>query len=111
MRNNFRQTFENTFAATAFAEAGEHGTAIKIAGVTDTAKTAIARFVRFVESNMTAVAFAEADCHEVAGRCVPTGEKRVRRATRPTGDTLDNFLENVGLKNVQVCYGLATVEG
>ncbi len=108
MRNNIRQTFENTFAATAFAEAGEHGTAIKMAGVTDAAKTAIARCVAFLEAHMTAVAFAEADCHEIAGRCVPEGEKPVCRST---GETLDSFLENVGLKNVRVCYGLATVEG
>lgn len=108
MESNIRQTFESTYAAVAFAEAGEHETAIRMAGVTDAAKTAWARFLNFVESHMTAVAFAEADCHEVAGRCVHTAEKPGRCSA---GDTLDAFLENVGLKNVRVCYGLATVEG
>lgn len=78
-----------------------------MAGITDAAKTAVARFVHFVESHMTAATFAEADCHEYAGRCVAVNEKTCRQRR----DTLDNFLENVGLKNVHVCYGFATVEG
>lgn len=108
MKHDIRQTIESTYAAAAFAEAGEFDTAAKMAGVTEAAKTVLEKAKKFMESHMMATAFAEAGCQEEAAMFID-GEQAAIRCK--SSDTLDAFLENVGLKNVRVCYGWATVEG
>ena len=103
MKGDIRRTIENTYAAAAFAEAGEHETAMKMAGITATAKTAFDKVVSFVDRHMSAVSFAEAACFEEAEALLGEGPRRKR-------DSLENFLENVGLRQVNVRFGWATVD-
>jgi len=98
-----RLNFENTFAAAAFAEAGEHETAMKMVGITPVFEK-VRKLADTVQQCFAAVGFAEAGCHDEAARMVHT-----EPVCRKNSETLDNFLENVGLSNVRVCYGLATV--
>lgn len=98
-----KNIFEDTFAAVAFAEAGEHATAMKMAGIVPAYKK-VRNFVRFLEQNFAAIGFAEAGCPEEAARIadLPAARRRQR-------DSLDTFLETVGLGSVRVCYGFATI--
>lgn len=98
-----RFNFETTFAAAAFAEAGEHETAMKMAGITPVYEK-VRKFADSVQQCFAAVGFAEAGCHAEA-----TQMAHPNLVCRKNKETLDNFLENVGLSNVRVCYGLATV--
>ena len=66
MPNNIRKNIENTFAAAAFAEAGEHETAMKFAGIQAAASTVIDRIKELFDVHMTATWFAEAGCHDTA---------------------------------------------
>jgi len=98
-----RINFEKTFAAAAFAEAGEHETAMKMAGITPIYEK-VRKVADTIQQCFAAVGFAEAGCHDEATRMAhPDGVCRKHK------ETLDNFLENVGLSNVRVCYGLARV--
>jgi len=98
-----RLNFENTFAAAAFAEAGEHETAMKMAGIKPVFEK-VRKLADTVQQCFAAVGFAEAGCHDEAARMVHT-----EQVCRKNNETLDSFLENVGLSNVRVCYGLARV--
>jgi len=98
-----RINFETTFAAAAFAEAGEHETAMKMAGITPVYEK-VRKVADTIQQCFAAVGFAEAGCHDEAVRMAHTD-----RGCRKNADTLDNFLENVGLSNVRICYGLATI--
>lgn len=98
-----KKIFEDTFAAVAFAEAGEHAAAMKMAGIVPAYKK-VRSFVRFLEQNFAAIGFAEAGCPDEAARMAAS--PAVRRKER---DSLDTFLETVGLGNVRVCYGFATI--
>ncbi|MBS3757491.1 MAG: hypothetical protein KGY61_02400 [Desulfobacterales bacterium] len=98
-----RQNIENTFAAVAFAEAGEHETAMKMAGIRPVYEK-VRSVIDFIERSFAAVGFAEAGLHEEAIKMTHPHPVVAKR-----NDTLDNFLETVGLGNVRVCYGLATV--
>lgn len=55
------------------------------------------------EEIFAAVTFAEADCPELAQEFI--GKETVTE----NAQSLDAFLETVGLKNVQVCYVVAQV--
>ena len=98
-----RLNFEKTFAAAAFAEAGEHETAMKMAGITPVFEK-VRKLADTVQQCFAAVGFAEAGCHDEAARMVHT-----EGVCRKNNETLDSFLETVGLSNVRVCYGLARV--
>jgi hypothetical protein len=98
-----RRGFEKTFAAAAFAEAGEHETAMKMMGITP-AYELVRKFADFMERHFSAVSFAEAGCHDEAARLCGAGSVRNSRH-----DSLETFLETVGLGNVRVCYGLASI--
>jgi len=88
---------ENWFAAVAFAEAGEHETAIKMteghapvkkrAGIWET-----------LSGYFAAAAFAEENCPETALEIISGSAKR------------NSFLETVGLKGVKVWYGSLAAE-
>jgi hypothetical protein len=101
MSKNKNSKVEDTFAAVAFAEAGEHETAAKMAGVTDRPKRLLDKFLRVWESHMAAVAFAEAGEHDEALKWI--GDEKLHAARK---DTLNDFLEKIGLENTRVCYGV-----
>lgn len=103
MQNNIRKTMEDTFAAAAFAEAGEHDTAMKMAGIQGTARAVWEKIMRVFDVHMSAACFAEAGCHDTAREIFGTKETSQKRPT------LDEFLESVGLQHTQVRYGLARV--
>ena len=98
-----RIKWQNTFAAAAFAEAGEHETAMKTAGIIPVHEK-VRNVADAIQQCFAAVGFAEAGCHEEAARMVHPAP-----ASRKNHETLDSFLENVGLSKVRVCYGLASV--
>ncbi len=89
---------ENWFAAVAFAEAGEHGTAGELAGLaTRPARHEVSMLETF-NRFAVAAAFAEENCPEIAREILdPTTRRR-------------SFLEDVGLAGVRVWYGTASVE-
>ena len=83
---------ENWFAAVAFAEAGEHETAIKMAGGQAPVKKR-AGIWETLSRYFAAAAFAEENCPETALEIIGGSTKR------------NSFLETVGLKGVKVWYG------
>jgi hypothetical protein len=85
---------EDTFAAQAFAEAGERETAMHMAGVQDCGAS--------VSDVYAAVAFAEAGCFDEAREMLGEKPKRLAPTLKVCG-----FLESVGLSGVHVAYGLA----
>lgn len=107
MITKWRKKIEDTCAAAAFAEAGEHETAIRMAGVSDGLLTALRKMARFLEMHMTAISFAEVGCFDTAREILDREAPKRIRIRR--SDDLATFLETVGLKNVRVCYGLASI--
>ncbi|GEM_PF-1418673 len=94
MLGMLRKTLEDTFAAQAFAGAGERQEAMQMAGVKESAVS--------VSDVFAAVAFAEAGCLAEAREML--GQVPVRLAPTPK---VCGFLESVGLTGVHVAYGLA----
>lgn len=107
MKKDIRKTFEKTFAAVAFAEAGEHETAMKMAGITATAKTVFDKLIAFVDKYMSAASYAEEGCFEEAKEILGTQQKPNSCGRR---DSLEDFLNCVGLGKANVRFGLATVD-
>ena len=105
MSGNAKSKFEKTFAAAAFAEVGEHKTAIEMGDVTDKPKRFLDKVLNGWQNHMAAVAFAEANEHEEALRWIATEKTQSKRQ-----DTLAGFLEKVGLENARVCYGVIPIE-
>ena len=105
MSSNKKSKLEKTFAAAAFAEAGEHETAIQMGEVSDKPKRFLEKILNGWQNHMAAVAFAEANEHDEALRWL--GDKK---APRKREDTLAGFLEKVGLENARVCYGVVPIE-
>jgi len=85
---------EDTFAAHAFAEAGEAETAMHMAGVKDCGAS--------VSDVYAAAAFAEAGCFDEARAMLGYAPKRLAPPRQVYG-----FLESVGLSGAHVAYGLA----
>ncbi len=104
MKASLFQKIENTFAAAAFAEAGEHDTARRLAGLNTTASSKVRDFFRFLEKQFMAASFAEAGCADMALQYVDSQPRCIRPRK-----TLETFLETVGLNNARVCYGLARI--
>lgn len=88
------KTLEDTFAAMAFADAGERQEAMQMAGVKEMTVS--------VSDVFAAVAFAEAGCATEARDLL--GMRPVRLMPTPK---VCGFLESVGLSGVRVAYGLA----
>lgn len=105
MSGDKKSKIEKTFAAAAFAEAGEHETAIRMGEVTDRPKRFLDKILNGWQNHMAAVAFAEANEHDEALRWMATEKSQANRK-----DTLAGFLENVGLENAHVCYGVVPIE-
>lgn len=105
MKKSIFKTMEETYTAAAFAEAGEHETAMHIAGIRSIAQTVTEKVMRVFDLHMSAASFAEAGCFETAKTIIePQAGATAKR--RPT---LDEFLNDVGLSHARVRYGLATV--
>jgi hypothetical protein len=81
------------FSAIAFAEAGEHETALRMVGLTPTKSTQSVSVFETLNTSFAAAAFAEADCPDVASQILDPV---------PTRQT---FAEVVGLKGVRVRFG------
>ena len=96
------ETMEKTFAAASFAEAGEHETALELAGIKPN-WSIVNRLSKAWENIFAAVTFAEAGCVDRALELL--GAKPARRDVQ----SLEIFLRNVGLQGVRVRYGLAIV--
>jgi hypothetical protein len=87
----------NWFAAVAFAEAGEHTTAIEMTGGQAPVKKR-AGIWETLRAYFAAAAFAEENCPETALEIISGSAKR------------SSFLETVGLKGVKVWYGSLPAE-
>jgi len=96
------ETMGKTFAAASFAEAGEHDTALELAGLKPNWNI-VNRLAKAWENIFAAVTFAEAGCVDRALELL--GVKTARRDVQ----SLDIFLRDVGLQGVRVRYGLAMV--
>jgi transposase len=95
---NWRQKLESWFAATAFAEEGEHETALKIAATPiPEVRQAVGALPSFSKS-FAAIAFAEENCHGYASEILFGVRSR------------NSFLETLGLGHVRVWAGTARVE-
>lgn len=96
------ETIEKTFAAASFAEAGEHDTALELAGIKPNWGI-VNRLSKAWENSFVAVAFAEEGCVDRALELL--GAKPARREVQ----SLEIFLRDVGLQGVRVRYGLVMV--
>lgn len=94
---SWTEKIEAWFSAAAFAEAGEHETAMQLAGLEPNRASREVGVVRAFNRIFATAAFAEADCREMALEILDS-EKTER-----------GFLANVGLSGVSVRYGLAPV--
>jgi transposase len=95
---NWKPKLESWFAAAAFAEEGEHKTAIQIA---ETPIPEVREAVSILPSFNTAfaaAAFAEENCHEYASEILSGVSRRA------------SFLDAVGLRHAKVFYGIANCE-
>lgn len=99
--NSWFKKLERTFAAVPFAEMDEHKTAMEMAGLKPRARK---KEALSWDNTFAAVAFAEAGCYDVA-KGLMGKDKMVRRSAQ----TLDAFLDNVGLMGVRVSYGVVGV--
>jgi len=97
------EKFEKSFMAVAFAEAGEHDTAMRIAGIKPLRLNALRRFLKTVEACFAAAAFAEENCLQYADPADYLPHQPGRKIRIYT------FLKDIGLQNVRVRYGLVPV--
>ena len=92
----FRDKLERIFAAVAFAERGEHSTALDIAGEPPGAHRST------IDDLMVAVTFAEAGCRDMALEVLEPAAPRAPRR-------VSGFAAAVGLAGVRMRYGVASV--
>ena len=106
MKKTIQKTVEDTYAAAAFAEAGEHETAMKMAGIQSIAHKVSETVRHLFDTHMTAASFAEAGCFDTANEIMGT---RPSAAHSSQKQSLDTFLQSVGLQHAKVRYGLVRV--
>ncbi|MEJ5376413.1 MAG: hypothetical protein WHX93_07530 [bacterium] len=90
----WREKMERLFAAVSFAEEGQRGDALKVAGL-EPVQADLS-----LESAFAAAAFAEANCHEMAREVMGL------RESPEVSDPVD-FASIVGLRGVRIWYGVA----
>jgi hypothetical protein len=95
MFGTLKKSLEDVFSAQAFAEAGELGDAMRMAGLDG-------RKALSVEDAFAAAAFAEVGCRDEALELLGRAPKRLAPTRKVSG-----FLESVGLAGAHVAYGLA----
>jgi hypothetical protein len=93
--SSWAKTLEKWFSAVAFAEAGEHNTALEMVGIAPGEARQPVSIFQKLNTTFAAAAFAEADCHAIAKEILDSEDKN------------RNFAEVVGLKGVRIWYGFA----
>lgn len=86
------------FSAVAFAEAGEHDTALEMVGRKPAYAEDRVGVLETLSSMFAAAAFAEANCPDVAEEMLNPGREK------------KSFVETIGLKGVRVWYGFAPAQ-
>ena len=99
----WQKKIERVFAAAAFAEAGEHGTALEMVGSDPALREKVIHFFKSMQNVFAAVTFAEADCHEMAREYFQPG------TAEQASESFRSFLETVGLQGVRVCFVTAQI--
>jgi len=94
--NSWTAKLEKWFAAVAFAEEGEHATAMSMVGMQPQKATASEGALQQFRTVFAAAAFAEENCPEMALEILNPGQRR------------QTFAEAVGLKGVRVWRGVAS---
>jgi hypothetical protein len=88
---------EKWFSAVAFAEEGEHATAMQMVGIEPANRSESVGFVQSLETAFAAAAFAEADCRDMALEILDAGKK-------------ESFAEAVGLKSIRIWHATVPLE-
>jgi hypothetical protein len=94
------QKMRSWLAAVAFAEAGEHETAMEIAGIGPRLAKSPSSVLDAIERTLVAVSFAEEGLHTEAARYIELSGHSKATA-------LEDFLDAVGLHGVQAQYVMA----
>jgi hypothetical protein len=94
--NSWTAKLEKWFGAVAFAEAGEHATAMQMVGLRPRAATAREGVLQRFSTAFAAVAFAEENCPEMA-RDILSPAKPMR-----------SFAQLVGLEGVRIWQGVVS---
>lgn len=95
--SSWAKTFEKWFSAVAFAEAGEHNTALEMVGLAPGEAKQPVSILQNLNTAFAAAAFAEANCHVIANQILEADAKN------------RNFAEVIGLKGVRIWHGIVTV--
>ncbi|MEW6264902.1 MAG: hypothetical protein AB1641_17645 [Thermodesulfobacteriota bacterium] len=105
---SLRARLQRIFTAMAFAEAGEHETALHLMGERFMPRESLSP----VDNVMAAITFAEAGCPDLAGEFL-TSPAAVRRTAgkEQAVVSLSDFIEAVGLRGVRIKFGLAAALG
>jgi hypothetical protein len=93
--SSWAKTLEKWFSAVAFAEAGEHNTALEMVGLAPSEARQPVSILQKLNISFAAAAFAEADCHVIAKQILYPDDKD------------RSFAEVVGLKGVRIWHGFA----
>jgi len=96
--------YERAFAAIAFAELGEHDTAMQLAGVSSETRSKLTSFFRYLQNLFAATAFTDVGCHNMALEFLG-GQQTRMNDVKP----LDRFLQETGLTGVRFYYVLARI--
>jgi hypothetical protein len=108
---------ETWFSAVAFAEEGEHTTAMQMVGMDTTKRSESVGLIQSLETAFAAAAFAEADCRDMALEILGASKQggfaaivglqgvRVWHARVPVQE--ESFLDVVGLRGARLRFGVA----
>ncbi len=118
--SSWAKRLEDWFGAVAFAEAGEHRTALEMVGLAPSAARKQVSMFQSLNTAFAAAAFAEANCHDIAKEIFDAEAKgksfaeviglrgvRVWHGFVPAPH--ESFLEAVGLKGVQLHFGTVPI--
>lgn len=95
---SFTEKLQDWFSAVAFAEEGEHETALRMVGMTPNPALEGVGVLQDLSRSFAAAAFAEENCPDIA-REILDGPNPGR-----------SFAEIVGLKGVRAWYGTASMQ-
>lgn len=95
---SWKQKLESWFAAIAFAEEGEHKTALEVSSTVIPDYREVTSSVGALSKIFSAAAFAEENCHDQAAEIMYGSQRK------------QSFLDAVGLTNVRAWYGTAALE-
>jgi hypothetical protein len=118
--SSWAKRLENWFTAVAFAEAGEHKTALKMVGLDPIEAKQPVSILQSLNTTFAAAAFAEANCHDIATEILDadatkgsfsevTGLKGIRIWYGHVPVTQESFLEAVGLKGVRLRFATVPI--